>query len=234
MTAINGLSPWVLRSEPKPDTCLVTLALVYKGSHSSSNLKSLGLHLAKRPSLLRWSIQYSPMTVGGRVSLTAHLSQKAGEELKSSWVASSPSSRLRILARTSLTSGRSLSYSSNRAVWRAASEGPVEAVVSVSLASNSFHTLEGVAPSLELLIMALLPHFLSLWEILTLRPQGGCSFSGVGSQSYPSWCWKPQRLVPGPVGWSLRCLGWTPLVQTPLVRVHHPLADLRQMEPCSY
>ena len=27
--------------------------------------KSLGLHLAKHPSLSRWSIQYSPMTAGG-------------------------------------------------------------------------------------------------------------------------------------------------------------------------
>ena len=179
--AINGLSPWVLRSEPKPETCFVTPALVYKGSHSSSNLKSLGLHLAKRSSLSRWSIQYSPMTVGGRVSLTAHLSQKLGKELKSSWVASSPSSRPRILAWTSLTSEWSLSYNSNRAVRRVASDGPVEAVVSASLASNSFHTLEGVAPSLELLVTALLPHFLSLWETLTLRPQGGCSLSGVGS-----------------------------------------------------
>ena len=51
--------------EPKPDTCLVTPALVYKGSHSSSNLKSWGLHLAMQPSLSRWSIQYSPMTIGG-------------------------------------------------------------------------------------------------------------------------------------------------------------------------
>ena len=66
--AINGLSPWVLRSKSKLDTCLVTPALVYKGSHSSSNLKSLDLHLARRPSLSRWSIQYSPMTVGGRAS----------------------------------------------------------------------------------------------------------------------------------------------------------------------
>ena len=162
MTAINGLSPWVLRSEPKPDTCLVTPALVYKGSHLSSNLKSLGLHLARRPSLSRWSIQYLPMTVGGRVSSTACLSRKPGEELKSSWVASSPSWRLRILARTSLTSGRSLSYSSNRAVQRAASEGPVEAVVSASSASDSFCTLGGVEPSLELLVPALLPRFLSL------------------------------------------------------------------------
>ena len=160
----------MLRSEPKPDTCLVTPALVYKSSHSSSNLKLLGLHLARRPSLLRWSIQCSPMTVGGRVSLTAHLSQKPGEESKSSWGASSPSWRPRILAQTSLTSGRSLSYSSNQAFRRAALEGPVEAVIPASSASNSFHTLEGVAPSLELLIMALLLCFLSLWEILTLRP----------------------------------------------------------------
>ena len=63
--AINGLSPWVLRSEPKPDTCLVTPALVYKGSHSSSNLKSWGSHLAMRPLLSRWLIQCLPMTVGG-------------------------------------------------------------------------------------------------------------------------------------------------------------------------
>ena len=82
--AINGLSPWVLRSEPKLDTCLVTPVLVYKGCHSSSNLKSLGLHLARRPLLSRWSIQCSPMTVGGRVSSTAHLSRKSGEESKSS------------------------------------------------------------------------------------------------------------------------------------------------------
>ena len=168
--AINGLSPWVLRSEPKPDTCLVTPALVYKGSHSSSNLKSLGLHLARRPSLSRWSIQCSPMTVGGRVSLTAHLNWKSGEELKSSWVASSPSLRPRIWARTSLTSRRSFLYSLNRAFRRAASEGPVEAVVSASSASNSFRTLVRVAPSLELLVVALLPRFLSLWGILTLRP----------------------------------------------------------------
>ena len=123
------------------------------------------------------------MTVGGRVSSTTHLSQKPGEESKSSWVASSPSWRPRILARTSLTSGRSFSYSSNRAFHRAASEGLVEAVIPVSLASNSFHTLEGVAPSLELFIVALLPCFLSLWEILNLRPQGGCSSSGVGSSA---------------------------------------------------
>ena len=170
MTAINGLSPMVLRSEPKPDTCLVTPAQVYKGSHSSSNLKSLGLHLARRPSLSRWSIQCSPMTVGGRVSLTTHLNWKSGEESKSSWVASSPSSRPRIWARTSLTSRRSFSYSSNRAFRRAASEGPVKAVVLASSASSSFCTLEGVAPSLELLVVALLLRFLSLWGILTLRP----------------------------------------------------------------
>ena len=162
MTAINGLSPWVLRGEPKLDTCLVTPALVYKGSHLSLNSKSLGLHLARRPSLSRWLIQYSPMTVGGRVLSTARLSQKPSEESKSSWVASSPSSRSKILAWTSLTSGRSLSYSSNLAFRGAASEGPVEAVASASMASNSFRTLEGVAPSLKLLVTALLPHFLRL------------------------------------------------------------------------
>ena len=54
--AIKGLSPWVFRRELRPDTCLVTPALVYRGSHSSSNLKSWGLHLAIRPSLSRWSI----------------------------------------------------------------------------------------------------------------------------------------------------------------------------------
>ena len=160
--AINGLSPWVLRSEPKPDTCLVTPALVYKGSHSSLNSKSLGLHLARRPLLSRWSIQYLPTMVGGQVSLTARLSRKPGEESKSSWVASSPSSRPRILAQTSLTSGRSLSYSLNEAFRRAALEGLVKAVVSALTASNSFRTLEGVAPSLELLVTALLPCFLRL------------------------------------------------------------------------
>ena len=82
--AIKGLSPWVLRSELKPDTCLVTPALVYRGSHSSSNLKSWGLHLAIRPSLLRGAIQCVPMTIGGQVSSTAHLKWKAGEESKSS------------------------------------------------------------------------------------------------------------------------------------------------------
>ena len=63
--AIKGLSPWVFMRELKPDTCLVTPALVYRGSHLSSNLKSWGLHLAIRPSFSRWSIQCVPMTVGG-------------------------------------------------------------------------------------------------------------------------------------------------------------------------
>ena len=43
----------------------------------------------------------------------------------------------------------------------------------------------------------------------------------------------------GLVDWSFRCLGQTSLVQTSpvqtsLVRVHRPLADLRWMEPCSH
>ena len=41
--------------------------------------------------------------------------------------------------------------------------------------------LGGVEPSLELLVAALLLRFLSLWVILTLRPRGGGSFSGVSS-----------------------------------------------------
>ena len=82
MTAIKGLSPWVFRRELKPDTYLVTPALVYRGSHSSSNLKSWGLHLAIRPSLSRWSIQCTPMTIGGRISSAAHLKWKAGESPK--------------------------------------------------------------------------------------------------------------------------------------------------------
>ena len=76
-----------------------------------------------------------------------------------------------------------LSYHLNQALWRAASEGPVEAVASASLASNSFCTLEGVAPSLELLVVALLLHFRSLRGSLTLRLQRGHSFSGVGSSA---------------------------------------------------
>ena len=197
--AIKGLSPWVFRRELKPDTCLVTPALVYRGSHSSSNLKSWGLHLAIRPSLSKWSIQCTPMTVGGRVLSAVHLEWKVGEVSKTSWVTFSPSSRLRIWARTSWTSGRSFSYSSNRALWKAASEGPVEAVATASLASNSFHTLEGVAPSLESLVVALLLHFRSLRGSLNLRLQGGCSSSGVGSSALSdsvleaslicSWTW---------------------------------------------
>ena len=95
----------------------------------------------------------------------------------------SPSSRPRIWAQTSWTSGRSFSYSLNRALQRAASEGSVEAVASASSASDSFHTLEGVAPSVELHVVALLPCFRSLRGSLTLRLQRGCSSSGVGSSA---------------------------------------------------
>ena len=58
---------------------------------------------------------------------------------------------------TNWTSGRTFSYSSNRALQRAASEGSVKVVVSASSASDSFRTLEGVAPSLELVVV-------DLWE----------------------------------------------------------------------
>ena len=183
MTAIKGLFPWVFRRELKPDTCLVTPALVYRGSHPSSNLKSWGLHLAIRPSSSRWSIQCTPMTVGGRVSSATHLKWKVGEESKTFWVIFSPSSRPRIRAWTSWTSGRSFLYSSNQALWRAASEGPVEAVASASSASDSFRTLEGVAPSLEPLVVALLLRFRSLRRSLNLRLRRGCSSSGVDSSA---------------------------------------------------
>ena len=110
-TAIKGLSPWAFRRELKPDTCLVTPALVYRGSHPSSNLKSRGLHVAIRPSSSRWSIQCVPITVGGQASSAARLKWKMGEESKIFWV-TSPSPRPRIWARTSWTSGRSFSYNS--------------------------------------------------------------------------------------------------------------------------
>ena len=73
MTAIKGLSPCVFKSELKPDMCLVIPAWVYKGSHSSPNLKSCGLHFAMWPPVLRWSIQCSPMIVGALDSSAACL-----------------------------------------------------------------------------------------------------------------------------------------------------------------
>ena len=181
--AIKGLSPWAFTRELKLDTCLVTPALVYRGSHPSSNLKSRGLHMVIRPSSSRWSIQCAPMTVGGRASLATHLKWKMGEESKIFWVTFSPLPRLRSWAQTSWTSGRSFSYSSNRALWRAASEGPVEVVASASSASDSFCTLEGVAPSLELVVVALWLRFRSLRGSLTLRLQRGGSSSGIGSSA---------------------------------------------------
>ena len=181
--AIKGLSPWAFRRELKPDTCLVTPALVYRGSHPSSNLKLQGLHVAIRPSSSRWFIQGTPMTVGGQALSAACLKWKMGEESKIFWVTFSPSPRLRSWARTSWTSGRSFSYSSNRALWRAASEGPVEVVASALSASDSFRTLEGVAPSLELVVVALWSRFRSLRGSLTLRLQRGGSSSGIGSSA---------------------------------------------------
>ena len=120
------------------------------------------------------------MTVGGRASSATHLKWKMGEESKIFWVTFSPSPRPRSWARTSWTSRRSFSYSSNQALRRAASEGPVEVVASASLASDSFHTLEGVAPSLELVAVALWSCFRSLRGSLTLRLQRDGSSSGVG------------------------------------------------------
>ena len=82
--------------------------------------------------------------------------------------------------------------------------------------------------------MALLLCFLSLQEILTLRPQGGCSFSGVGS-SVLSELVLEASVTHSCTRWLVfEVLGGTPSVLTPLVWVHHPLANLRQMEPCGY
>ena len=106
-----------------------------------------------------------------------------GEESKIFWVTFSPSSRPRSRAQTSWTSGRSFLYSSNRALWRAASEGPVEVVASASSASDSFRTLEGVAPSLEPVVVALWSRFRSLRGSLTLRLRRGHSSSGTGSSA---------------------------------------------------
>ena len=102
-----------------------------------------------RPSLSRWSIHRSPMTAGGRDLSAAHLSQKIGEESKTSWVMSSLSSSLRIWAQMSQTLVRSFWYSSKWASLRSASEGPVGLPISPSSASGSFCTLEGVASLLE-------------------------------------------------------------------------------------
>ena len=81
--AIKGLSPWAFRRELKPDTCLVTPAPVYRGSHPSSNLKSRGLHVAIRPASSMWSIQYSPITVGGEPRRPLASNGKGGRSPKS-------------------------------------------------------------------------------------------------------------------------------------------------------
>ena len=69
-----------------------------KGKPLPSNLKSLGLHWAMRPSLSRWLIQCSPMIAGEWDSSAAHLSQKVREESNTFWVTSSLLSSLRIKA----------------------------------------------------------------------------------------------------------------------------------------
>ena len=107
------------------------------------------------------------------------------EESKTSWVISSPWLSPRIQACTSRMSGRSLLYSSIRALLKTASEGPVGAVVLVSSASGSFRTLEGVAPSLELLVMVWWLRFRSPRGSLTLRLRGGGTSSEGGSSALP-------------------------------------------------
>ena len=120
------------------------------------------------------------MTLGERDSSAAHLKRKSEEESRACWVTSTPSLRPRIWARTSLTSAKSFLNSSNRASKSDASEGPVGGLVLASLASDSFCALEGVAPFLELLVVAVWPCFWRLRGSLTLRLPRDCSFSGKG------------------------------------------------------
>ena len=123
------------------------------------------------------------MTVGAQDSSAARLQWKAGEESRTCWVITSPSWSSRIWARTSWTTGRSFWNSSNRAFWRAASEGPVGVPIPASSASGSLRTLEGVTPSLELLAVAWWPRLRSFRGSLTLRDRRGGSFSGGGSSA---------------------------------------------------
>ena len=121
------------------------------------------------------------MMAGGRDSSAAHLSQKIGEESKTSRVTSSLSSSSRIQAQMSRTSGRSFWYSSKRASLRSASEGPVSPLILPSLASGSFHTLEGVASLLELLPEVSWLRFRSPRGSLTLRLHEDAASSGMTS-----------------------------------------------------
>ena len=118
-------------------------------------------------------------------SLAARLSRKVREESKASWVTSSLSSSSRIRAQTSWTSGRSFWYSSNRVLLRSASEGPIEQAVSLSSASGSFCTLEGIAPFLEPLAVVSWLRFRSPRGSLTLRLRGGSTSSEASSSAWP-------------------------------------------------
>ena len=123
------------------------------------------------------------MMVGEWDSSATRLSQKVGEESKTSWVMSSLSSNSRIWARMSRTSGRSFWYSSKRALLRSALEGPVNQAVSLSSAPGSFRTLDGVAPSLEPLAVVSWLRFRSVRGSLTLRLHGGGTSSGTISSA---------------------------------------------------
>ena len=127
------------------------------------------------------------MMAGGRDSSAAHLSLKIGEESKTSRVMSSLSSSLRIQARMSRTLGQSFWYSSKRASLRSASKGPVCPLISPSLASGPFCTLEGVASLLEPLPKVLWLRFRGPRGSLTwrLREDGASSemISSVAPES---------------------------------------------------
>ena len=85
----------------------------------------------------------------------------------------------------SWTSGRSFWYSMKQALLRSALEGPVDHAVSLSSASGSFRTLDGVAPSLEPLATVSCLRFRSPRGSLTLRLCGGSTSSGAISSALP-------------------------------------------------
>ena len=164
------------------------------------------------------------MMAGGWDSLATHLSQNVGDESKTSWVTSSLSSSSRIRARTSRTSGRSFWYRSKRVQLRSTSGGPVNQAVSLSSASGSFRTLEGVAPFLEPPAVVSWLCFRCPRGSLTLRLRGGGTSSAVVSSAWPESVSEAMLLCPGTRREDSEAQGCVPLISRPPVRVLHPVA----------
>ena len=108
ITAIRGLVFSLFMRDSSPDRCLVTPALLYRGSHPSLYEKSLGLQSARWPFCSRYGTQCLPMMEGGRDSSAALLNAKMGEESMSCQEGLVSASKLRILALTSWTAVESL------------------------------------------------------------------------------------------------------------------------------